>query len=70
MLNFRLINKLRSKKPCVPPVACIQDEMAIHDLYRAMVNNSIVLAHDLIVDRLIGNIRVYITKKGYAKITN
>ena len=44
--------------------------MSIHDLDRAMVNVSIGLYHDLIVDRLIGNIRVSMTKKVYATITN
>ena len=44
--------------------------MAIHEFYRSMVNVSIGLAQDLVVDRLIGNIRVSMTKKGYATITN
>ena len=44
--------------------------MTIHDFNRTMVNVSIGLAQDLMVDRLIGNIRVSMTKKGYAKITN
>ena len=44
--------------------------MAIHDFYRAMVNVSIGLAQDPTMDRLTGNIRVYMTKKGYTKIKN
>ena len=42
--------------------------MAIHDFNRAMVNVSIGLAQDLMVDSLIGNIRVSMNKNGYAKI--
>ena len=44
--------------------------MAIHDFDIVMVNLSIGLAQYIVVDRLIGNIRVSITKKGYAKFTN
>ena len=44
--------------------------MAIQIFYRLMVNVSIGLSQDLMVDRLIGNIRVSMTKKGYAAITN
>ena len=44
--------------------------MDIHDFDRAMVNISIVLAQDLVVDRLIWNIKFYMTKKGYLTITN
>ena len=65
-----LINKVRSQTPCAPPVTYIQDYMSIHEFYRAMVNVSIWLAQHLMVDRLIGNIRVSMTKKGYATITN
>ena len=43
--------------------------MDIHEFDRATVNLSIGLAHDLMVDRIIGNIRVSMTKKGYATIT-
>ena len=43
--------------------------MDIHEFYRAMVNVSIGLAQDLMVDRLLGNTRVSMTKKGYRKIT-
>ena len=70
MSNLRLINKVRSQTPCDPPVTYIQDDMDIHDFYRAMVNLSIGLAQDLIMDSLIGNIRVSMTKNGYAKTTN
>ena len=44
--------------------------MAIHDFDRAMVNSSIVLTQYNMVDRLIWNIRVSMTKNGYASITN
>ena len=44
--------------------------MEIHDFDRAMVNTSIILYQYLIVDRLIGHIRVSMNKKVYAKITN
>ena len=44
--------------------------MAIHDFDRAMVNVSIGLAQDITVDRIIRNIRVSITKKGYSTIKN
>ena len=44
--------------------------MAIHDCDRVIVNVSIGLAQDIMVEKLIGNIRVSITKKGYAIITN
>ena len=44
--------------------------MDTHEFDRAMVNVSIGLAHNIMVDRLIGNIKVSMTKKGYATITN
>ena len=44
--------------------------MAIHDFDRAMFNVSIGLTQDLMLDRLIGNIRVSMTKRGYATIKN
>ena len=68
--NLRSINKVRSQTPCDTPVKYIQDDMAIHDFDRAMVNLLIVLDQYLMVDSLIGNIRVSMTKKGYATITN
>ena len=68
MFNLRSINQVRSLSPCAQPVTYIQDYMAIHDFNRAMVNVSIGLAQDLMVDSLIGNIRVSMNKNGYAKI--
>ena len=59
-----------SQTPCAPPVKYIQHDMDIHDFDRELVNVSIRLAQDLMVDRLIGNIRVYMTKKGYETIIN
>ena len=68
--KLRSINQVRSQTTCATPITYIQDDMDINDSDRAMVNVSIGLAHYLMVDRLIGNIRVSITKKGYATITN
>ena len=70
MFNLSLINQVRSQTHCSPTVTYIQDDMDIHDFDRALGNVSIGLAHDLMVDRLIGNIRVYMNKKGYTAITN
>ena len=70
IFNIRLTNQVRSQTPCASPVIYIQDDMAIHDFDRAMLNVSFRLAQYLIVDMLIGNIRVFMTKKGYATITN
>ena len=70
MFNLRSINKVRIQTPCVPPVTYIQDDMSIHDFDRAMVNASIGLDQDLVVESLIGNKRVSMTKKDYATITN
>ena len=70
MLNLRSTNQVRSQTPCDPPVTYIKDDMAIHDFDIAMVNVSIGLAQDLMLDRLIGKIRVFRTKKGYATIKN
>ena len=44
--------------------------MAIHDFDIEMVNVSIVLAQYRIVNRLICNISVSVTKKRYATVTN
>ena len=44
--------------------------MAIHDFDRAMLNVSIGLSQDIIVGRLIGNIKISMVNKGYAIITN
>ena len=70
MFNIRPINKVRSQTPCDPPVTYIQYDTVIHEFNRVMVNVSIGLAQDIMVGRLIGNIRVSMTKKGYATITN
>ena len=63
MFNLSPINQLRSQTPCAPPVIYIQDDMDIHDFDREMVNVSIGLAQDLMVDRIIGNIRVSMTER-------
>ena len=44
--------------------------MVIHEFDRVMLNVSFWLAQDLIEDRLIGKIRVSMTKKGYSTIEN
>ena len=67
MFNLRLINEARIQKPCDPPVTYIQDDMAVHDLDRAMVNVSIELAQDILVDRLIENVRVSMKKRDMQK---
>ena len=63
VFNVRSINQVRIQTPYAPHVAHIQDNMDIHDFGRTMVNISIRLAQDLMVDRLIGNIRVCMTKR-------
>ena len=68
VFNIRLINQVRSRTPCAPPVTCIHDEMGIHDLYRSIVNFSIGLSQDIMLDRLIGNIQFFININAYATI--
>ena len=70
VFNLRWINQVRSQTPCDPPFTYIQDDMDIHDFDREMVNVSIRISQDLMVDRIIWNIRVSMTKEGYATITN
>ena len=70
IFNIRLTNQVRSQTPCAPPVTCIQDDMDIHNFDRDMTNVLMLLYSDLMVDRLMGNIRVSMTKKVYATITN
>ena len=54
VFNLSSINQLRSQTLCYPPVTHIQDDVAIHDFDIAIVNVSIRIAQDLMVDRLIG----------------
>ena len=70
MLKLSSINQARIQKSCDPSVTYIQDDMAIHDFARAMVNVSVGLSQDFMVGKLIRNSRVYMTKKGYSTITN
>ena len=70
VFNLKLINQVRSQTLCAPPVTYIQDDMVMHDFDRAIVNVLIGLAQDIMVNRLIGNMRVSMTKNGYAEITN
>ena len=64
VFNFRSINQTRSQTPYYPPVTHIQKDMTIHNFDRDIVNVSIGFAQDLMVDRLIGKIKVSMTKKG------
>ena len=68
VFNLISINQVRSQTPCAPTVTYIQDDMFIHDFYRAMENIAIRLSQYLMVDRLMGNIRVSMTKKVYSTI--
>ena len=58
----RYINIVESRVPCVPPTIQCRDDLVMHDFYRAMVNVSIGMAQDLIVDRLINKVRVKRTR--------
>ena len=62
LFNFRLINQVCSQISCASSMTFIQDYMGIHYLDRAVVNVSIRLAQDLMVYRLLGNIRVSMNK--------
>ena len=57
VFNLRLINQVRIQTPCDPSAIYIHDFMAIHDFDRVVVNVSIGLSQDLMVDRLTGNIK-------------
>ena len=70
VFNLRSINQVMIQTLRDPPVIYNQNDMAIHDFDREMVNASIELDQYLMVDSLIGNKRVSMTKKGYATITN
>ena len=70
MFKLRWINQVISQTPCGPPITYIQDNMAIHDFDRAMVNISIGLSQDLMLDRLIRRIFISKTKREYATIKN
>ena len=61
---------MRIQAPCAPPVTYIHYDMAIYDFDIAMMDVSIGLAQYIMADRLIGNIRLSMTKKGYATVTN
>ena len=70
MLKLSSINQARIQKSCDPSVTYIQDDMAIHNFDRVVVNVSIGLDQYLMGESIIVNIRVSMTKKGYATITN
>ena len=68
VFNFFSINQGGIQTPYSPPVIYILDDMAIHYFNRYMVNVSIGLAQDLVADRLIGNIRLSMTKRGMQQL--
>ena len=63
VFNLRYINQVRIQTPYASSITYIQDDIAIYDFDRAMVNVSIGLFQDLMVDRLMCNIRVSMTKR-------
>ncbi len=69
-LATRHVALVQGYAPTATPISYTQDDIAIHDFDRAMVNVSLGLAQDLMVDRLISNVRVSRTRLGYATITN
>ena len=56
VFNVRSINQVRSQTAFDLPVTYIQYDMAIHEFNREMVNVSIRLSQNLMVDRLIWTI--------------
>ena len=69
--NFhRYINIVESRVPCAPPTIHCMDDLVIHEFDREMANVSIGLAQDLMVDRLISNIRVKRTRSGFENYTD
>ena len=70
MFILRSINKVSSQTTFASPLTYIQNYMAIYDFDIAMVNFSIRPAHNFMLDKLIHNISVSMTKTIYAKITN
>ena len=68
--NFhRSINIVEIIIPSAPPtIQCRYDSM-VHEFYISTANVSIGIAKDLIIDRLISNFRVWITRIGYATYT-
>ena len=69
-LTTRIICQMHGHSPSAPPVTHIQDDLAIHEFDRALADVSLGLAQDLMVDRLISNVRVSSTTQGYATFTN
>ena len=65
------INIVESIVPCAaPPTIQCKDDSGIHEFDRAMVNFSIGLAQELMVDRLISKVRIKITRGGFANYTD
>ena len=66
----RYINIFDSIVICAPPTIKCRDDLGIHEVDRAMSNVSIVLAQDLMVERLISKVGVKRTRSGFATYTN
>ena len=65
--NFRqCINIVESRVPCAPLTIQCRDDLGIHEFDRAMSNIPIVMDQALMVDRLIRNVRVKRTRRGFA----
>ena len=64
------INIVDIRVPCAPPTIQCRDDPGINELDIAMANVSIGLAQDLMVDRLIRNVRVKRTRGGFESHTD
>ena len=63
--NFHnYINIIERRIPSAPPTVQRRYDSGIHDFDTSMANVSIGIAHDLMVDILIRNVRVSITRSG------
>lgn len=69
-LNSRVVCEMQGLHLAAAPYTMVQDDMALYEFDRAIVNVSLGLAHDLMVDRLISNVKVSKTRTGYATITD
>ena len=69
-LSSRIICETKGYFPTAAPVTYIQDDIVLHEYDCAMVNVSLGLVQDLMVDRLIANVKVQKTRMGYATLTN
>ena len=69
-LTTCIIDEVQGHHPAATLRVLTMDDMALHEFDRAIVNVSLGLAQDLMVDRLISNIKKKRTRLGYATITN